>query len=90
MPSADNDDVEFILFHVKHPSLADAEAGKYLVQQVFYINAPYNSIQRPYRTPQIVGGNIETILTCPDISQRVTNRDFRGLHLIKMPLPDKK
>ena len=51
MAAADHDDVE--VFHVKHPSLADAEAGEDLAQKVFDIDPADQRIQRPDRLPQI-------------------------------------
>ena len=43
MPAADHDDIE--LFHVKHPSLADAEAGENLAEQVSTSTRPTSDIQ---------------------------------------------
>jgi hypothetical protein len=41
--TADHHNVE--LFHVKHPSLAKAEAGEYFTQDSLYVDASYQRIE---------------------------------------------
>jgi hypothetical protein len=52
MAAADHDDI--VVFHVEHPSLADAEAGENLAEEVVDIYPADKRIQRPYSLPQMV------------------------------------
>lgn len=51
MPPSDDD--HFIMFHVKHPSLANAEAGKDFIQQILDIHPPDKRVQRPQRDTDV-------------------------------------
>jgi hypothetical protein len=65
MAAADHDDI--VVFHVEHPSLADAEAGENLAEKVVDIHAANKCIQRPYSLPQVF---------CCELDARVASYHF--------------
>jgi hypothetical protein len=54
--TADHHNVE--LFHVKHPSLAKAEAGEYFAKDSLYIDASYQRIESANSGMDIRSGEI--------------------------------
>jgi hypothetical protein len=67
MAAADDDDI--IVFHVEHPSLADAEAGENLAEQVVDIHPADQRIQCDNGPSQMFRGQLDTRVTsyhlCP-------------------------
>ena len=55
--ATDDDDIE-IMFHVKHPLLADAEAGENLVEDILDIDPAHQRIEGPDGTAQFLGHKI--------------------------------
>jgi len=63
MSSADDYHSEIPMFHVKHSLFPDAEARKYLIQQVFHVNTTNQRFHGANGNPQFLGRKFCTTWT---------------------------
>jgi len=78
MAAADHHHVK--LFHVKHPSLAETEAGEYFSENRFYINASYQRIERPNSRMNLCGCKVRQRLAKIEVLMRLLERHQRLAH----------
>src|SRR5680860_101412 len=63
MSATYNQNIEITMFHVKQSLLAEAEAGKDIIQHIFYIHPSYQRIERSNSASQLLCRQIGGIFT---------------------------